>query len=306
MKIFEDKEKLKEAFLELIKKTSCELPKDLLSSLKEAFEREECEISRTTLAIILENVEKAKELSRPICQDTGTNIWYIFYPEGPYEALLKETIKEATVEATNLYYLRPNAVNPVDGKNSGNNLGVYAPLIHLHQWEKEELMAALILKGGGSENVSTQYSLPYPELKAGRDLEGVRRVVLHAVYKAQGHGCSPGVIGVGIGGDRITSYMVAKEQLLRPLHDRSPIEELGKLEEKILKETNELGIGAMGFGGKTTILGVKIGYAHRVPASYFVSIAYICWACRRKVMTITPSGELLFKDYIENPLFVVK
>jgi fumarate hydratase class I len=144
----------------------------------------------------------------------------------------------------------------------------------------------LQLKGGGCENVSTQYDLPNTQLNAGRDLEGVRRVVLDAVNKAQGLGCAPGVLGIAIGGDRGASYIKSKQQLLRPLEDTNPDPDLAKLEDRLLEESNELGIGPMGFGGKTTVMGVKIGTMHRLPASYFVSIAYMCWANRRASLRV--------------------
>ncbi|MBO9371018.1 MAG: fumarate hydratase, partial [Chloroflexi bacterium] len=182
---------------------------------------------------------------------------------------------------------RQNAVDSLTGHNTGNNLGIGFPVFHFEEGAPDDpLEVALLLKGGGSENVSIQYSLPYEPLKAGRDLEGVRRVVLDAVHRAQGEGCAPGILGVCIGGDRGTGYTHAKMQLLRPLDDVNPVPELAALEERLLGECNELGVGPMGFGGKTTVLGVKIGAAHRLPASFFVTVAYMCWACRRARMEV--------------------
>jgi fumarate hydratase class I len=139
-----------------------------------------------------------------------------------------------------------------------------------------------VLKGGGCENVGAQYSLPAEKLHANRDLDGCRKVILDAVLQAQGKGCGPGVLGVCIGGDRATGYEYSKKELLRFLTDRNPMPDLDALEQDILKTANELGIGPMGFGGKTTLLGVKICAANRVPASFFVSISYMCWAYRRQ------------------------
>jgi fumarate hydratase class I len=197
---------------------------------------------------------------------------------------LRAQIEAAVAEATHRAYLRPNAVDALSGKNSGNNLGVSFPTMHLEEWKEKALQVDLLLKGGGSENVCAQYSLPYAPLDAGRDLEGVRRVVLDAVYRAQGQGCAPGILGVAIGGDRGNGYVFAKEQLLRPLSDANLVSELAILEARLLRECNELGIGPMGFGGKTTVLGVKVGALHRLPACYFVTVAYMCWACRRATM----------------------
>jgi len=138
--------------------------------------------------------------------------------------------------------------------------------------------------------VSAQYSMPYAALDAGRDLEGVRRVVLDAVRKAEGKGCPPGILGVCIGGDRGGAYVEAKHQLLRLLDDVNPDPVLAALEARILADANQLGIGPLGLGGKSTLLGVKIGKLHRVPASFFVTISYMCWENRRRSVRIEPDG----------------
>jgi len=150
-----------------------------------------------------------------------------------------------------------------------------------------------MLKVGGCENVGAQYKLPDNNLGAGRDLEGMRKVVLDAVYQAQGKGCAPGALGVAVGGDRGSSYIASKEALFRPLEDQNPDPELDKLEKQITEEANRLGIGPMGFGGKTTVLATKIKGLHRLPASYFVSVSYMCWAYRRRKMTYL-NGEVSY------------
>jgi fumarate hydratase class I len=147
-----------------------------------------------------------------------------------------------------------------------------------------------MLKGGGCENVGTQYSLPDTTLNAGRDMAGVRACILDAVYQAQGRGCAPGVLGVCIGGDRATGYAHSKEQFKRKLSDRSSVKALAKLETGILKEAQQLGIGPMGLGGQTTLLGLKLGALSRLPASYFVSVSYMCWAFRRRGALLGPEG----------------
>lgn len=278
---------LTEPLVELIRKAATDLPADVEAALRAARDREEAgSAAASTLTAILENVALARARSQPICQDTGTPIFHIRYPAGMSAGQLRAQAEAAVAEATRRAYLRPNAVDSLTGRNSGNNLGIGFPVFHMEEWESDALEVALLLKGGGSENVSIQYSLPYEPLKAGRDLEGVRRVVLDAVHRAQGEGCAPGILGVCIGGDRGTAYTFAKMQLLRPLDDVNPVPELAALEERLLRECNELGVGPMGFGGKTTILGVKIGAAHRLPACYFVTVAYMCWACRRARMEV--------------------
>ena len=150
----------------------------------------------------------------------------------------------------------------------------------------------LVLKGGGCENVGIQYSLPDGRLGAGRDLVGVEKVILDAAYQAQGKGCGPGILGVCIGGDRATGYVHSKEQFLRRLDDTNPDAGLAALEARVVEKANRLGIGPMGFGGATTLLGCKAGVLNRLPASYFVSISYMCWAYRRQGATLRPDGTI--------------
>jgi len=278
---------LKGAFVELIRRAATDLPADVEAALRAARDREEPgSAAAGALEAILQNVALARANSTPVCQDTGTPIFYVYYPAGVGIRRLRAQIEAAVAEATGRAYLRPNAVDPLTGRNSGNNLGRGFPSFHFEEWKEDFLRVDLLLKGGGSENVSAQYKLPYAPLEAGRDLEGVRRVVLDAVFKAQGKGCAPGVLGVAIGADRGTGYVHAKEQLFRPLDDINPVPELAALEKRLLREANELGIGPMGFGGKTTVLGVKVGTYHRLPACYFVTVAYMCWACRRARMEV--------------------
>lgn len=278
---------LTEAFVELIRRAATQLPADMEQALRKARDEEEPgSAAQGALDTILKNVEMSRARSTPICQDTGTPIFTIHYPPGVSTRALAEQIRRACAIATEKSYLRPNAVDSLTGKNSGDNTGIDFPTMHFEEWDEEGIRADLILKGGGCENVSTQYKLPDSELGAGRDLEGVRRVVLDAVHKAQGLGCAPGVLGIAIGGDRGTSYIKSKQLLLRPVDDRNDQPELAELEQRLLEETNQLGIGPMGFGGKTTVLGVKIGTLHRLPASYFVSVAYMCWANRRASMRV--------------------
>jgi fumarate hydratase class I len=278
-----------ENILELVRLTSTDLPPDVEASIRQAAEQEEQgSAARGALETILKNVELSRRNSTPICQDTGTPIFYVYYPAGWSTRLLHQQIEAAVVQATQKAYLRPNSVDSITGKNSGNNLGgKHFPSIHFEEIEGESLTIELMLKGGGCENVGAQYSLPNDALNAGRDLAGVRKVVLDAVYQAQGQGCAPGILGVAIGGDRGSSYYASKETLYRKLGDVNPDPQLDALEKRLVDEGNQLGIGPMGFGGKTTLLGTKITHLNRLPASFFVSVSYMCWAYRRRKMTIT-------------------
>jgi len=284
---------LTDAFLELVRRTSTDLPEDVERALRRATEEEDPgSAGRSALEAVLQNVSLARRESSPICQDTGTPIFFVRYPEGWSTRRLREQIRSAVAQATARSYLRPNAVDSITGANSGNNLGDDAfPTIHFEEIEGDTFVADLILKGGGCENVGAQYSLPNDALSAGRDLAGVRKVVLDAIHQAQGMGCAPGILGVAIGGDRGSSFALSKEVLLRKLGDSNPDPKLEALENRLTQEANQLGIGPMGFGGKTTVLDVKIQGMHRLPASFFVSVSYMCWAHRRRRLTV--QGDLV-------------
>jgi fumarate hydratase class I len=275
-------------FLELVRLASTDIAPDVEGVLTEALEREEeGSAARGAMETIMKNVEMAREKSTPICQDTGTPIFYVHHPEGWSTRKLREQIRNAVAEATSKTFLRPNAVDSVTGKNTGDNLGdEHYPTIHFTEVEGETLIVDLMLKGGGCENVGAQYKLPDGRLGAGRDLEGVRKVVLDTVYQAQGKGCAPGFLGVAVGGDRGSSFLASKEALLRQVDEKNSDPRLAELESTITMQANQLGIGPMGFGGVSTVLGTKVKATHRLPASFFVSVSYMCWAYRRRKMIV--------------------
>ena len=243
--------------------------------------------AKTVLSTIAKNADFASKKSIPMCQDTGTLTFWVQVPVGTDQLRISEAIRAGVAQATKRGYLRQNTILPIDGKSISTNVADGCPVIHFEQTAHDgPARVSLLLKGGGCENMSSQYSLPDATLNAGRDLEGVRACILHAVWRAQGMGCAPGILGVCIGGDRATGYAQAKKQLLRPLDDEAEDPLVADLEQTILKEANTLGIGPMGLGGETTLLGVKITGATRLPASFFVTIAYSCWACRRHTIAI--------------------
>jgi fumarate hydratase class I len=277
---------LQKSLLELIVQTSTNLPPDVRRAMARALGQEKPDSrSSQALAVIASNIDMAGDCEGPICQDTGWPTFEVKTPVGADQIAIEAAIREAIAEATRTGKLRPNSVDSITGKNSGDNLGPGTPTIHFHQWtQAEEIEVRLLLKGGGCENKNIQYSLPMelPHLgRADRDLDGVRKCLLHAVWQAQGHGCSAGALGVCIGGDRTNSYEHAKAQLFRTLDDVNPDARLRALEEYVMEKSNLLGIGTMGFGGDVTLIGCKIGVLNRLPASFFVSVAYDCWAFRR-------------------------
>ncbi len=288
--------KFQNQVLELIRRTSAYLPPDVTNVI-EARQVFESQGSKADLALrlVLQNIGLAKRFSAPICQDTGTISFYITTPVSFDQLELQDIGCDAVVEATAKGYLRQNSVDSVTGRNTGNNLGAGSPVFHWHQHRKDTVDIRLILKGGGCENMSAQYSLPATinGKRFDRDLEGVRGCALDAVWQAQGKGCGPGFLGVCIGGDRAQGYDFAKEQLLRPLDDVNPVPELADLEARILDEANRLTIGPMGFGGQLTVGGCKVGARNRLPASFFVTVAYMCWAYRRRGVVLDSTGEVV-------------
>lgn len=290
-------QQFKESIVEVIRKTSAELPKDVVDAIRKAKENEKTE-SRAdyALGIIQKNIDLAKLKSAPLCQDTGSVLFYIYYPLQYEQEKLTKIIESAVKEATKKGYLRQNSVDSITGENNGTNVGPGAPSIHFHPWKKDKFDVRLMLKGGGCENVGAQYSLPDSRIGASRDLNGVKKCVLDAVHQAQGQGCGPGILGVTIGGDRATGYAASKELFLDVIGTRSKNPKLSLLETEILAEANKTGIGPMGFGGKTTLLDVKINCLNRVPASFFVSISYMCWAYRRQGAVLDKNAK--FKGWI--------
>ncbi|HCL57708.1 MAG TPA: fumarate hydratase [Spirochaetia bacterium] len=269
---------LKNQFLNLIQKTSTTLPKDIKDFFLQPVFKENAifEIFRKTLSL-------SRKKNVPICQDTGFPYFVIELPvkEAHLKPKIEKAVYLALLEATQKGILRPNTVDPISNKNYGTNLGPDLPYIDWEIKNKGFVQAKLLLKGGGSENASGQYSLPLSEIQAGRDKEGIVKTVLFHLQKIQGQGCSPGIIGIGIGGDRSLSMKTAKKQLFRKINDFHSDPEIALLEKEILDKANQLEIGPMGLGGTPTLMSAKIEKITRHPASFFVSIAYLCWVARR-------------------------
>jgi len=278
---------MEDKLFELVTRTSTDLPTDVEAALQNAWVGEPDDSScRAALGTILENVQLARQNQQPICQDTGTLQFYVEAAPDLSPEAFRQAAENAIIKATERGILRQNCVETLSGHNTGNNLGYLSPGIHWQNSPNQNSLVTLMLKGGGSENMSRQYSLPEAELKAGRDLEGVRRCILDAVWKIQGLGCGPGILGIAIGGDRAGGYEESKLQLLRKIGERSAQPALAALETRLKEECNLLGIGTMGFGGKTTVLDVFLSTRCRLPASYFVSISYMCWCCRRQSISL--------------------
>ena len=285
------------SLFELIRRTSVDLPSDVEQALRRAYKTEKkASRARWVLETILNNVQRSRDNDAPLCQDTGSLIFYFQVPVGFDTNSLVSATRLAVARATRLGYLRQNTIDSITGIPCETNVAHGAPTFYFEQCARTTVDVRLIMKGGGCENVGRQYSLPDIDIGAGRDMEGVRRCILDTVALAQGNGCAPGILGVCVGGDRATGYEHSKTQFLRKLDDRSPVKVLGRLEDRLFKESKQLEIGPMVLGGNSALLGVKIGTLSRVPASFFVTVSYMCWALRRRGALLTVRGG--FKKWL--------
>ncbi|MCF7836756.1 FumA C-terminus/TtdB family hydratase beta subunit [Candidatus Gracilibacteria bacterium] len=288
-----------QSIFELIRETSTNLPADVAEALIQARNLESKNFrSKLSLAVILKNIELAQKQKTPICQDTGFPTFFVKANPAKWK-VIEKAILAATKKATQEGVLRDNSVEILSGKNVGN-----LPKIEFEISQNSEIEIALLLKGGGSENVSAQFSLPAETDSglAGRDLDGVKKVVLGWIKKTGGKGCSPAIISIVIGGDRAAGLTLAKKKLLQKIGTENSNPELAKLEAEIIRAANATKIGAMGLGGATTLLDCKIATLNRHPASYFVTLAYSCWATRRGKISLDSKGEFLHDDFSKKVL----
>ncbi len=281
------KENIIKAVVEAIQLAVTSLPKDVVNAIREAYEREESKIAKFNLENILKSIEISKTEKIPICQDTGTITFFVEAGiKNPYLGEIREILVEATRRATREIPLRPNAVDILTNKNSGDNTGRFVPILHWELVDGSRIRIAVLPKGGGSENCSALAMLNPSE-----GFEGVKRFVLERVRECGGKPCPPIILGIGIGGSADLALKLAKKALFRPLGVRHDNKRISQLEEEILEEVNSLGIGPMGMEGKTTALDVKIEYAHRHPASLPVGLIIQCWAHRKAFIEVDKKGK---------------
>ncbi len=272
----------------LLQLAATELPRDVKEALQRAYREEESEVGKAQLKVILKNVELAEKQQVPLCQDTGVVTFYV-KAGSPVTGLdkVEQALRKATVKATREVPLRPNAVDPFTQKNTGDNTGRFIPHIHWEVTAGDALEITVMPKGGGSENVSA-----LGMLSPSQGLKGLKKFVIETVVNAGAKPCPPTILGVAVGGGADIALKLAKASLLKPLNQPNPNPELAKLEQELREAANQTGIGPMGLGGKTTVLDVKVDYAHRHPASYPVAVVVQCWAARRASARISSEGKV--------------
>ena len=280
-----DKKGIEDGIVALIKKAETELPSDVVNALKNAYKIEQG-VAKTQIETILKNVDLAKKSKRPMCQDTGIQTFFVSVGiDFAHINKLKEWITNGVKKATKEIPLRPNTMDPLSGKNQGDNTGNQIPYITWDFVDGDDVRILSLPKGGGSENMSK-----LGMLKPGVGIEGVKDFVVEEMIKAAGQPCPPTVVGVGIGGGADLSLKLGKKSLLRPVGVRHKDKTIAAIEEELIERINKSGVGPMGLGGKTTVLDVHVETAHRHPASLPVGIAVQCWADRRAEMIIHSDG----------------
>ncbi len=279
---------LEDGLVQAIRKAVTRVTPETEASLKDSVDREEKEGPKVQLEAILENICVGKEEGKPICQDTGTITFFVTVGSGfPLIDELEGTLISAVRRASEEIPLRPNAVHPIDHTNTGDNTGRFVPPIHWEVVNGDSLTVHVMPKGGGSENMSKLVMMT-----PGKGIKGVKEIVIEQVAAMEGKPCPPTVVGVGIGGGADLALKLAKKALLRPVGERHPEDDIAELEEELLDKVNQLGIGPMGVGGKTTVLDVKIEYAHRHPASFPVAVLPQCWANRQAMLKVSSDGRM--------------
>ena len=272
----------------ILKQAVIYLPEDVKQALKKAYAEETSETGKTQLKAILDNIELAEKYQAPVCQDTGTIIFYVKAGAKAKDLdKIEEALTSATRRATKEVPLRPNSVDPFTQKNSGDNTGRYIPFLHWEIVPGDSLELTVMTKGGGSENVCVTGMLV-----PGEGIKGLKKFVVDAVISAGAKPCPPNILGVAIGGGADIAMKLAKKTLLKPLNEPNQDPEIAKLEKEIFEAANMTGIGPMGLGGKTTVLGVHVDYAFRHPASFPAAVAFNCWAARRASARINADGTV--------------
>ena len=252
---------------------------DVLSCLKKAMNNEDG-LAKEILSQIIENDELATKENVPMCQDTGITVVFVeIGNEVHINGDIYDAINKGISDGYTKGYLRKSVVkSPLNRVNTKDNT---PGIIHIKFVMGDKLKITICPKGAGSENMSKVKMLVPAD-----GIQGIKKFVLDTVKEAGGRPCPPLVVGVGIGGDIEKAGLIAKEALLRPIDDESSDPDANKLEKELYKELNDLRVGPMGLGGKTTALAVKVNLYPCHIASLPVAVNIQCHASRHKVVIL--------------------
>lgn len=277
-------ELVEETTVRLLREAAIGLPRDVVEALRRAERTESSAVARSQLRTLLDNIDAAGRAAAPLCQDTGV---HVFYARGRVDAGVERGIRKGVARATEEIPLRPNAVHPLTRRNPGTNVADGLPHVTFRPTDEDFLELTVLPKGAGSENMSA-----LAMLTPAQGIKGIKKFVLDTVVAAGGKPCPPTIVGIGIGGTADMAAGMAKEALLRPLDQENDDAELAALEEELREALNLTGVGPMGLGGDTTVLGVRIRAAYCHTASLPVAVNLQCWAARRATARIHPDGRV--------------
>ncbi|MBN2463204.1 MAG: fumarate hydratase [Dehalococcoidia bacterium] len=273
-----DCKQITETISKLFQEACLYLPEDVLTALKQARDKEESPVAKDVLAQIIKNTEISTKDKIPLCQDTGAAVVLL---ELGQEAHIKDgnlyaCINEGVRQGYEKGYLRKSMVNqPFSARvNTKDNTPA---IIHTDIVPGDKLKISVIPKGGGSENCSRLTVMP-----PAKGRQGIIDFVVNLVNESGSNPCPPIIIGLGIGGTTDKTMAMAKKALLRKVGEHNPDPEVAKLEKEILQRVNNLGIGPMGYGGRTTALAVHAEVFPAHIASMPVAVNIQCWCARHK------------------------
>lgn len=272
----------------LIVNTSIQLPDDVIQKLQELSKKETSGMARVFYDAMLKDIELAKELNSPCCQDTGILQFYIKIGTGfPLINEIEECVFKASLAACSLAPLRPNVIDPFTGKNTGNNVGCGTPLIDYKLMpNNNDIEIYLYMAGGGcSMPGAAKVFLPID------GFEAIIQFVFEQICSLGINACPPLLIGVGVANSADIAAKLSKQALLRPVGSLNPNSRAAAFERMLETKLNELKIGPGGITGSSSVLGVHVEYSGRHPATLAAGISIACWAHRRSAIKINSDGD---------------
>lgn len=285
-------EELRKQVHEAVLRAVTEISADVKGLLEEALAKESNETAKSMLSSMVENLAVAKEADKAVCQSPGYPTAWVTYGDGNFPAVIKDAIGEAVADATKRGYLRPSIVDPLTRVNSGNNTGKGVPNMEYEYVPGQKYVDFIIsFKGCGAELGNAMQIMTTATL--GKNLVGLKRLILETAVKAGGKPCPPYGIGVGVGGQMDVAAKLSRKAIsTRKWDDVNSDPELAALETELKDAINSLGLGAAGTGGDTVCLALKMERAHTHTAIAPVCINFHCWVARRAGIRIYDDGRV--------------